>query len=70
VEVIGPWAVHRNSIMILSRRRKASLSAICGLPRIKGILLLRFEPTELRIVYLKNHLRKMKYVFLNSWSRQ
>jgi hypothetical protein len=44
--------------------------AICGLQRIKGNILVRFEPTNLRIVYLKNYLRKLKYVYLNSWVRQ
>lgn len=45
-------------------------NAICGLQRIKGNILVRFEPTNLRIVYLKNYLRKLKYVYLNSWVRQ
>jgi hypothetical protein len=45
-------------------------SAICGLQRIKENILVRFEPTNLRIVYLKNDLRKLKYVYLNSWVRQ
>jgi hypothetical protein len=45
-------------------------SAICGLQRIKGNLLVRFEPTNLRLVYLKDYLRKLKYVYLNSWVRQ
>jgi hypothetical protein len=40
--------------------------AICGLQRMKGNILVRFEPTNLRIVYLKNFLRKLKYVYLNS----
>jgi hypothetical protein len=44
--------------------------AICGLQRIKGNILVRFEPTNLRIVYLKNYLRKLKYDYLNSWVRQ
>jgi hypothetical protein len=45
-------------------------AAICGLQRIKGNLLVRFEPTNLRILYLKNYLRKLKYLYLNSWVRQ
>jgi hypothetical protein len=45
-------------------------NAICGLQRIKGNILVRFEPTSLRIVYLKNYLRKLKYVYLNSWVGQ
>jgi hypothetical protein len=44
--------------------------AICGLQRIKGNLLVRFEPTNLRIVYLGNYFRKLKYVYLNSWVGQ
>jgi hypothetical protein len=31
---------------------------------------MRFVPTNLRIVYLKNYLRKLKYAYLNSWVRQ
>jgi hypothetical protein len=45
-------------------------NARCRLQRIKGNILVRFEPTNLRIVYLKNYLRKLKYVYLNSWVRQ
>jgi hypothetical protein len=30
----------------------------------EGSILVRFEPTNLRIVYLKDYLRKMKYVHL------
>jgi hypothetical protein len=41
-----------------------------GLQRIKGNLLVSFEPTNLRIVELKNYLRKLKYVYLNNWVRQ
>ena len=37
--------------------------AICGLQRIKENMLVRFEPTNLRIVYLKNYLRNLKYVY-------
>jgi hypothetical protein len=48
----------------------AASAAICGLQRIKGNLLVRFEPTNLRIVYLKDYLRKLKYVYLNSWVGQ
>jgi hypothetical protein len=44
--------------------------AICGLQRINGNILMRFEPTNFRIVYLKSYLRKLKYVFLSSWVRQ
>jgi hypothetical protein len=45
-------------------------NAICILQRIKGNILVRFEPTNLRIVYLKNYLRKLKYFYLNSWVKQ
>ena len=45
-------------------------NAICGLQRIKGNILVRFELTNLRIVYFKNYLKNMKYVYLNSWLRQ
>jgi hypothetical protein len=45
-------------------------NAICGLQRIKGNILVRFEPTTLRIVYLKNYLREMKDVYLNRGVRQ
>jgi hypothetical protein len=41
--------------------------AIYGLQRIKGNILVRFEPTNLRIVYLNDYLRNLKYVYLNSW---
>jgi hypothetical protein len=51
-------------------RRSHAISAICGLQRIKGNILVRFEPTNLRIVYRNNYLRNMKYVYLNSWVRQ
>jgi hypothetical protein len=33
-------------------------------------ILVRFEPTNLRILYRKNYSRKMKYVYLNRWIRQ
>jgi hypothetical protein len=42
-------------------------NSICGLQRSKGNILVRFELTNLRIVYLKKYLRKLKYVYLNSW---
>jgi hypothetical protein len=45
-------------------------NAVCGLQRLKGNILVRFEPTSLRIVYFKDYSRKMNYVYLNSWVRQ
>jgi hypothetical protein len=45
-------------------------SEICGLQRIKGKLYLRFDPTNLRIVHLKEYLRKLKYFHFNTWIKQ
>jgi hypothetical protein len=36
----------------------------------KRNLLVRFEATNVRIVYLKNYLREMKDVYVNRWVRQ
>ena len=67
----GVWKKIQKSDMPNGRNCiKSKWIAICGLQRIKGNLLVRFEPTNLRIVYLKNYLRKLKYVYLNSWVGQ
>jgi hypothetical protein len=39
-------------------------NAICGLQRIKESILVRFEPTNLRIVYLKELLKESEKCLL------
>jgi hypothetical protein len=48
---------YRNDIKKSYEEEQYPSAMCCGLQRKKGNILVRFEPTNLRIVFLKNYLR-------------